>query len=106
MISLPTRAVPRTGAEESLRRIVEGTAAATGRDFFRSLTRHLAAALGYRYAQVGELISPHPARIRTLAVWSSAPADHRGGRFVDNFDYLLAGTPGEYVVGKKPCHYP
>ena len=106
MISLPTRAVPRTGAEESLRRIVEGTAAATGRDFFRSLTRHLAAALGYRYALVGELISPHPARIRTLAVWASDPNDLRGGRFVENFDYLLANTPGEYVVGKKPCHYP
>ena len=106
MISLPTRAVPRTGAEESLRRIVEGTAAATGRDFFRSLTRHLAAALGYRYALVGELISPHPARIRTLAVWAADPSDHRGGRFVENFDYLLANTPGEYVVGKKPCHYP
>jgi PAS domain S-box-containing protein len=101
-----TRAAPRPGAEEALRRIVEGTAAATGRDFFRALTRHLASALGYRYALVGELISPKPARIRTLAVWSADAADARGGRFVDNFDYLLANTPGEYVVGKKACHYP
>ena len=106
MISLPTRLVPRSGAEEALRRIVEGTAAATGRDFFRSLTRHLAGALGYRWAIVGELISPRPARIRTLAVWAADANDVRGGRFQDNFDYLLAGTPGEYVVGKKPCHYP
>ena len=106
MTSLATRAAPRHGAEEALRRIVEGTAAATGRDFFRSLTRHLAAALGFRYALVGELISPKPARIRTLAVWAADPNDPRGGRFVDNFDYLLANTPGEYIVGKKPCHYP
>jgi len=100
------RAPHRVGAEEALRRIVEGTAAATGRDFFRSLTRHLASALGYRYALVGELISPKPARIRTLAVWAADANDPRGGRFVDNFDYLLANTPGEYVVGKKPVHYP
>ena len=100
------RAAPRTGAEEALRRIVEGTAAATGRDFFRSLTRHLAGALGFRYALVGELISPRPARIRTLAIWTGDPHDPRGGRFADNFDYLLANTPGDYVVGKKFCHFP
>jgi PAS domain S-box-containing protein len=106
MTTLAVRAAPRTGAEEALRRIVEGTAAATGRDFFRSLTRHLAGALGFRYALVGELISPKPARIRTLAVWTGDPQDPRGGRFADGFDYLLANTPGDYVVGKKPCHFP
>lgn len=106
MITVPTRAGTRTGAEEALRRIVEGTSAATGRDFFRSLARHLAASLGYRHALVGELISPKPERIRTLAVWSADLRDARGGRFADNFDFLLANTPCEYVVGKKPCHYP
>src|SRR5829696_7652282 len=50
--------VPAASAEEALRRVVEGTSADTGRDFFRSLVRHLAAALGMRWAFVGELLPP------------------------------------------------
>src|SRR3954469_8287466 len=96
-------AVP-VSAEEALCRIVEGTGATTGRDFFRSLVRHLAGALGMRWAFVGELVraadpgtgsdaggaSPVAAgptaadRIRTLAFWG-------GADFGDNFDYSLAG---------------
>ena len=96
-----TSGAPRIGAEEALRRIVEGTSTATGPEYFRSLARHLAAVLGFRCALVGELLSFKPARIRTLAVWAG---DSEG--FTGNFDFPLTGTPGEYVVGKKPCHYP
>src|SRR5687767_8133261 len=140
--------LPRAGAEDALRRIVEGTSAATGREFFRSLARNLAGVLGYRYALVGELVSPKPARVHTLAVWdeegevsgadgigsgigsgfgsaffgefgsgsgplapaggaATTPAGLVGsGRFHANFDFLVANTPADYVVGKKPCHYP
>src|SRR3954452_11857396 len=95
-------------AEEALCRIVEGTGATTGREFFRSLVRHLAGALGMQWAFVGELVrpadpagagEPPPAptgavaagRVRTLAVW-------QGKDFAPDFDYRLAGTPCENVV--------
>src|SRR5256885_153551 len=42
----PSQAAVPVSAEEALCRIVEGTGATTGRDFFRSLVRHLAGALG------------------------------------------------------------
>src|SRR4051794_21398206 len=93
-------------AEEALCRIVEGTGATTGRDFFRSLVRHLAGALGMRWAFVGELVPVGDAgtesagtelagagsagiggppvdrseRVRTLAVWA-------GGDFAPDFEY-------------------
>ena len=159
-----SRTNSRASNNDALRRIVEGTAGATGREFFRSLARHLAGVLGYRYAVVAELVSPKPARLHTLAVWdedsdvdaigsgfgsgigsgfgsaasggiwgggaasgtaradrgngngregngresggSATAAPPIAGRFSANFDYAVPNTPGEYVVGKKPCHYP
>src|SRR5260370_36282358 len=45
-----------TRAEQGLRPSAEGTAAVTGRDFFYSLVRHLAAALRVRYAFLTECL--------------------------------------------------
>lgn len=100
-------------AEDALCRIVEGTGATTGQDFFRSLVRHLAGALGVRWAFVGELVreadpgagtngvgrTTAAERVRTLAVWE-------GMNFVDNFEYRLAGTPCEGVVTRGVCDHP
>jgi len=88
----------RKRAEEALRSIVEGTASSTGADFFRSLVRHLAAALKVRYAFVGELQGDAADRVRTLAVWE-------GDHFGDNVEYPLAGTPCENVAGQTIRHY-
>ena len=69
-MALSSRTAPsRAATDDAVRRIVEGTSGTTGREFFRSLARHLAGVLGYRYAMVGELVSPKPARVHTLAVW-------------------------------------
>ena len=58
-----------SGAEDgALRAIVEGVEAETGEEFFRSLVRHLAAALGVTYAFVSEL-SVDRSRFRTVALW-------------------------------------
>src|SRR5947209_6768429 len=43
---------------DALRAIVAGTAHATGEAFFQTLVRHLAAALGVRYALVAEFLTP------------------------------------------------
>src|SRR6476660_8134476 len=54
-------------ANRSLRVIAEGTAAATGEEFFRSLARCAAQALGARYAFVAETLSEMESR--SLAFW-------------------------------------
>ncbi len=80
-----------------LRAIVEGTARNTGEEFFRSLVRHLATAVGTRYAFVAEFAGP--LRARTLAFWFR---DH----IADNVEWDVTGTPCEDVVRGNLCHHP
>lgn len=89
----------RKTAEDALRAIAEGTASATGDEFFLSLSRHLAAALRVRFAFIGELVNGSGDKVRTLAVWA-------GDRYADNFQYDLRGTPCENVVGQTLRYYP
>ncbi len=101
----PAEAEPqRLVAEErrnldALRLIVEGTAAVTGADFFRSLVRHLASALGVRYALVTERLETAAPSARALAFW-------QGDGFGDSFDYDLEGHPCEHVYRTSICQYP
>ena len=86
------------GADDMLRAIVEGTSGTTGSEFFRALVSHLASALRVRYAVVGQLTDTTPERVKTVAVWA-------GDDFGENFEYDLAGTPCQNVVGKTMCLY-
>jgi len=81
----------RRRAEEALRSVVVGTAAATGEEFFRTLVQHLATALGARWVFVGELSEPDRRRVQCLANWS-------GGGFAEPFEYDLTGAPCEHIV--------
>ena len=84
----------------ALRVIVEGTAHSTGAEFFQTLVRHLAQAVGAHYAFVAEFASPGTrTRARTIAFWS------RDG-IAENFEWTLAGTPCEDVVHGNLCHHP
>lgn len=85
--------------EAAVRTFVEGTGAATGDEFFRSVVRHLALALGVRLAFVAEITDVHRTRARTLALWYA-------GSYQDNFEYLLAGTPCEGTLTGQVCLYP
>lgn len=92
----PQRLEARYKADEFLRSLVEGTIASTGTDFLRELVRHVAAALGVRYAFVGFLL-PHE-RIRTLAFWN-------GDGYLEHVEYSLDGTPCTKVIQGETCHY-
>ena len=70
----------------SLRTVIEGTAAETGDEFFAALVTHLTATLPAQYAVIGEVCDGRLNKIRTLAVAT-------GGTLVDNFEYELAHTP-------------
>jgi PAS domain S-box-containing protein len=80
----------------ALQAISEGTAHATGEEFLRSLVRHLAAAVGARYALVARFTGEM--RVRTLAYWFR-------DRIIDNVEWDLAGTPCEEVVRGRLCHH-
>jgi PAS domain S-box-containing protein len=81
----------------ALRAIVEGTARHTGQEFFQSLVRHLAQAVGSRYAFVAEFAGQ--GRARTVAYWFR-------DRIIDNIEWDLSGTPCEDVVRGQLCHHP
>ncbi len=89
----------RKQSEERLRAIVEGTSSTTGADFLRSLVRHLAGALGTRFAFIAEVAGPEIRRARVLAFWA-------GEDYGEPFEYDLRGTPCENVVGRQFCYYP
>ena len=85
--------------QEAMRLIVEGTAQSTGEDYLRGLVQHLAKATGCRYVLLGELSETDTSKIQTHLVWAD-------GKFAENFEYELKGTPCENVVGNKMCVYP
>ena len=74
-----------------LRLIDEGTAAETGAAFFRELVSRLAAALDSKYAFVSRFCDANT-RVHVLALWN-------GAELQENFDYPLAGSPCEHVLG-------
>ena len=81
-------------ADLSLRAIAEGTAAATGDEFFRSLARCAAQSLGARYAFVAETLSELESR--SLAFWE-------GSDFGEGFSYRFPGTPCQRVAAGHVC---
>src|SRR5436190_9476734 len=84
-------------AEELLRAIVQGTAATTGAQFFRSLVKHLAEGLHVRFAFVAECL-PN-LRARSLAFFQDQ-------NFGEDFEYALPGTPCMEVAKGRVCHVP
>ena len=84
-------------AERLLRAIAEGTAAATGDEFFRSLARCAAQALEARYAFVAETLSEMESR--SLAFWE-------GSDFGAGFTYRFPGTPCQRVAAGHICVTP
>jgi PAS domain S-box-containing protein len=88
----------RQRSEQTLRLIVEGTAAVTGEAFFQALVRSLAEALHVRYALVSGCIDTPPTRVCTYAFW-------QGHEFGENIEYDLYGTPCEQVFKGQGCQY-
>ncbi len=89
--------------EEALQTIAAGTASSATSDFFRTLVRHLADAVGARVALITELVEgggpAAPQRVRSLALWL-------GHDFGDNIEYDVAGTACETVLTGEARFYP
>lgn len=89
----------RKKAEAALQALVAGTASVTGEEFFPVLVRHLAAALGVRYAMVAERIGTEYTKARVLAFWID-------DNLKENFELDLAHTPCEIVIQEGFAYYP
>ena len=76
--------------DAALRTILEGTASETGERFFAALVENLAKALNTQGAWVTEYLE-ESRRLRALAFWN-------GGRFVEDYEYAIVGTPCEQVI--------
>src|SRR5215470_17974686 len=81
----------------ALRAVVEGTAAGVGQEFFRSLARHLAEAIGVPYATVCEFQDPPHGR--ALAVWER---DH----VVEGLPFDFTTSPAAEVLSSDLAHFP
>jgi PAS domain S-box-containing protein len=101
MIDMSLAPAPTTQDEvEALRTIVEGTAHATGEEFFQTLVTNLAKVMDARYAFVAEFVNPAArTHVRTLAYFAN-------GRIEKNLEWKLDGTPCLDVVRGELCHYP
>jgi len=88
----------RRQTERTIRAVVAGTSTTLGEDFFRSLVRELAAALGARYAFVAELVDGAPLRLRAIAVCAQT-------EIAGNFEYAAAGTPCAEVLDAGGATY-
>lgn len=76
--------------DQKVRLIFQGTAAAVGVEFFSTLVKNLAEVLSTEGAWVTEFL-PQSSRLRAKAFWF-------GGKFVDDYEYDITGTPCEPVI--------
>lgn len=90
----------RQRAEEVLRTITQGTAVVTGKDFFPSLLHHLTSAFNVREAFITECTTAQTKQeVRIVARL-------RDGKFHEDIEYELAGTPCEGVINGEVCYVP
>ena len=81
-------------SERLLWAIAEGTAAATGDEFFRLLARYAAQSIGARYAFVAQTLNENESQ--SLAYWE-------GSDFGEGFSYRFPGTPCQRVAQGNVC---
>jgi formate hydrogenlyase transcriptional activator len=74
--------------------ISEGTAAATGDEFFRLLARYAAQSIGARYSFVAQTLNENESQ--SLAYWE-------GADFGEGFSYRFPGTPCQRVAQGYVC---
>ncbi len=81
-----------------LRSVVEGVEAETGEQFFYSLVRSMACALGVQYAFVSEWFMEQ-GRARTRAVWGR-------GKYHEKYEINLApGMPCQVALSGRIAHH-
>ena len=89
----------RRRQERLVQEIARGVGGATGQSYFRSLVDQLVQVLGADMAFVAEIRHDDPGFLSTIAV-------NAAGKPSPDFEYALAGTPCETIIGHGVCAYP
>lgn len=84
---------PAKVEDHALRKILEGTASHTGKEFFQALVKNLAEALGTRGAWVTEYLQEKDT-LHALSFWLD-------GQFVEDYELQIPGSPCERVLRQK-----
>jgi PAS domain S-box-containing protein len=85
--------------DAALRSILEGTATETGERFFAALVKNLSRALNTHGAWVTEYLED-ARRLKAIAFWLD-------GKWIDDYEYKIAGTPCAPVIeGTRLVHIP
>ncbi|PPC91969.1 MAG: Fis family transcriptional regulator [Methylobacter sp.] len=92
--------IPSINSEElaALAAIMEGTASATGEQFFQLLVSNLSKATGIANAFIA-VFGRSKTQVQTLAFWQN-------GKLIDNQLWDLDGTPCQVVLQGELCHFP
>jgi len=88
----------RRHAERLLRSVVEATSASVGTDFFRHLVQGLAESNRVTTAYLSLADTAGDDTMRTVAFWHD-------GRFLDNLEYRVEGTPSAQAVSRGLVFY-
>lgn len=89
----------RRNFQAAVMKVATAVSASSGLEFFEQLARNMAEALGAQAGFVARLLPGEPLTARTV----TAVVD---GQPVDNFEYLVAGTPCENLVTSVNCIVP
>lgn len=84
-------------AENALRSIATEFSAVTGLEFFEKICLHLTKTLNIDYAFIGEQLTENKKVLVKAGIGKGIP--------LDQFEYDLADTPCENVIGKSICSY-
>lgn len=87
----------RKRAEDALQSLATTFSTITGEEFFNKVSAHLATTLDMDYAFVGELIEKED-KVKVLGGFGK-------GQKLEPFEYDLADTPCENVMGQSLCCY-
>lgn len=99
LCGIATDITARKRVEEALQSASLAVSGAHGRSIFQELARYLATIIEVDWVFIAVRDCETAQRMRVLALWSD-------GRLAQNFDYDLAGTPCETVVGQDFRIYP
>jgi PAS domain S-box-containing protein len=95
----PDTTRPEDALRRALRYAADGVAGVSGEGIFQYLVNHIAKALDVNYALIGVRTGDQSKTIRVIAMVSD-------GQPVLPFEYDLAGTPCEQVLGAGFQHFP
>jgi|GEM_PF-730180 len=98
LVAMASDVTDRQRLEGALRSLATSYAGLSGREFFEAVSKDIGENMDLEYVCIGELL-PSGNTVRVTGGYAQ-------GEIMGEFEYELAGTPCENVVGKRFCIYP